>query len=162
MASTAAAIRDRAHSLIEALTPTSDSRVPFLRYRNEGDGDFDDWVEKNPAACLRRFQVRDDGSETPPDVSNVDVDMRHITLIVRVAYPHTGRYGADQALDRDDVIDQDWGKINGKLGIYGGANFPNEAAYACTTLGAEREVDRGAVVDVLRITARFSFWRTVT
>jgi hypothetical protein len=160
MASTAAAIRDRCHALIEALTPTSLSSTKFRRYRNEGDGNFDDFAETNPAAAFRRFQIRDDGSEDPPEVSNTDIDLRHITLIVRIAYPHTGRYGADQALDRDDVMDQDWGLVNGKLGIYGRSNF--SSSNDCTPLGATREVMRGASVDVLEVTARYSFYRTVT
>jgi hypothetical protein len=160
MASTLAAIRDRCIALVEAITPTSDSRVGFLRYRNEGEGDFPEWSETNPAACLRRFQIRDDGNETPPEVSNTDVDQREATLIVRIAYPQTGRYGGDQALDRDDVIDEDWGRINGKLGIYGRANFTG--AYDCTPLGAERSIERGSAVDILVVTVRVSFYRTVT
>jgi hypothetical protein len=160
MTSTASAIRDRCHVLIEALTPTSDTRTRFRSFRNEGAADFDEWAEANPTACLRRFQIRDDGSEDPPEVSNTDTDLRHITLIVKVAYPHTGRHGTDGALDRDDVMDQDWGLINGKLGIYGRSNF--SGSHDCTPLGAERSVERGATVDVLVVTVRLSFYRLVT
>lgn len=160
MTATIAAIRDRCHALIEALTPTSNSRAKFRRYRNDGDGSFDAWVETNPASCLRRFQIRDDGGEDPPEVSDTLTDLRHATLMVRVAYPHSQRYGADGALDRDDVMDQDWGLINGKLGIYGRSNFTS--TYDCTPLGATRDVERGAVADILIVTVRVSFYRAVT
>jgi len=157
---TAASIRDRIKALIQALTPTSDAGVKFRSYRNEDGADFQDWAEKNPAAALRRFQARDDGSEEPPEVSDTLVDMRHVTFLILVAYPHTGRHGADQALDRDDVIDQDWGLINGKVGIYGRAQY--SGAYDCTPLGATREIIRGAGVDFLEVRARFSYYRAVT
>ncbi len=157
---TAANIRDRCHALVEALTPTADIRTRFRRFRNEGSGDFDEWAETNPAACLRRFQFRDDGTEDPPEVSNTDTDLRHITIVGRFSYPHTGRHGPDQALDRDDVIDLDWGLINGQLGIYGRGNF--FLSHDCTPLGAERSVERGAAVDILVVTVRLSFYRVVT
>ncbi len=162
MASTAAAIRDRIKALIEALTPVSDSGVKFRSYRNEGKGDFQDWAESLQSSAFRRFQARTEGTEDPPEVSNTDVDLRHMSIVVMIAYPQTGRHGPDQALDRDDVIDEDWGKINGAIGIYGGANFPNNVAYACTPLGCEHEIERGGAVDMLTIRMRLSFWRTVT
>lgn len=87
-------------------------------------------------------------------------DLRHFVIVVLVAYPQTGRHGPDQALDRDDAMDSDWGLINGKIGIYGRANFANDDD--CTPLGAERSVVRGAGVDFLEIRARFSYYRDVT
>ncbi len=163
MASTAAAIRDRIRSLIEALTPTSDAGVKFRSYRNEGSADFVDWAEKNPAAALRRFQARDNGSEDPPEVSNADTDMRHVTYAILIAYPHTARHGADQALDRDDVMHEDFKKIEQAIGIYGRANF--SSTHDCTPLGNEgapmKEIERGNACDFLRITARFSYYATV-
>ena len=160
MTSTAAAIRDQVRTLIASLTPTALSADKFRSYRNEGGADFEDWAEKNAAASLRRFQARDDGNEDPPEVSDTLVDMRHLTILIVVAYPHTARYGADQALDRDDVMDLDWGLINGKIGIYGRANFTG--AYDCTPLGAERSVTRGTNVDFLEVRMRLSYYRTVT
>lgn len=161
MPATAAAIRDRVKALIEALAPATDTGIRFRSVLNDGDGNFDSWAEQSGNASHRRFQARHDGSEDPPEVSNTDVDLRHITIIVRVAYPHSARYGADQALDRDDVIDEDWGKINTAIGIYGGANFPNEAAYACTPLGCEHGIERGVSVDILVVRMRLSHWRAV-
>ena len=162
MASTAAAIRDRIKALVEALTPSTDTGVNFRSYRNEDDGNFQDWAEASDTAAYRRFQARDDGTEDPPEVSNTDTDMRHVTFVILVAYPQTGRDGADQALDRDDVIDADWGRINGAagMGIYGRANFSGD--HDCTPLGATREVVRGTACDFLEIRARFSYYRNVT
>ncbi len=160
MASTQAAIRDRVNVLIEALTPSFDPRVKFLRIRSEDGGDFQAWAELNETAAFRRFQARFDGTEDPPEVSNTDTDLRHATLIVRIAYPQNGRYGADQSLDRDDVVDLDWGLINGKIGIYGRANF--SSTHDCTPLGAEREIVRGTNVDILEVRMRLLHYRTVT
>ncbi len=160
MATTQAAIRDRVRSLIEALTPTILAADRFRSYRNEGNGDFQTWAESIPSAALRRFQARFDGGEEPPEVSDTLTDMRHATMIIIVAYPHTARYGADQALDRDDAIDSDWGLLNGKLGIYSRASY--SGTYDCTPLGAEREVIRGTSCDFLEVRARFSYYRTVT
>lgn len=159
MPSTAAAIRDRITALISAILPTADERTPFRAHRNEGRADFTAWAEANAAGAHRRFQVRDDGLEEPPEVTNTDVDMRHVTFVVRIAYPQTGRWGKDGALDRDDVIAQDWRKINRSIGIYGRANFTG--SYDCTPLGADREMELGDAVDFLIVRARFSFYYSV-
>jgi hypothetical protein len=162
MTSTAAAIRDRAKTLIEALTPTVLAADKFRSYRNEGKADFEAWAESTQNAALRRFQARWDGTEDPPEVSDTLTDMRHVTLIVLVAYPHTARYGADQAMDRDDCIDEDWGLINGVngIGIYARSQF--SGAYDCTTLGAEKTIIRGTACDFLEVRARFSYYRAIT
>ena len=76
-----------------------------------------------------------------------------------IAYPHTARYGADQAMDRDDVIDQDWGAINSKVGIYSRASY--SSTHDCTPLGATHTVERGTSCDFLRIEMRLSHYRTV-
>ena len=62
---TAAAIRDRIAVLIEAITPDVLAADPFLRHRDEGD--FRGWVDVNPAASLRRFQVRAMTGPLPAD-----------------------------------------------------------------------------------------------
>lgn len=162
--STAAAICDRVRDLIEALVPTKLSRDRFRSYRNEGDADFESWCEAHPTSALRRFQARDDGTEDPPEVSNTLVDMRHFTIVILVAYSQNARYGTDQAMDRDDTMDSDWGLINGTggIGIYGQANFPPGAPYYCTALGLEKSRLRGTSVDFIEIRARFSYYRDVT
>lgn len=120
---TPAAIRDRAITVIEALTPSTDSSVKFRKYRNEGGADFQEWAETNPASCRRRFQVRTEGGTVTPAVSDTLVEEHQVTLVVLVAYPQTGRDGADQALDRDDTLDLDAFQIDKALGMLGGANF---------------------------------------
>lgn len=157
----AAAIRDRVRVLIESITPTSLSADRFRSYRNEGSAGFQAWAEANPTAAFRRFQARYNGAEDPPESSNTDVDLRHFSILIQIAYPQTARFGPDQALDRDDVMDQDWGLVNGKIGIYGGGNFANQDD--CTPLGAEKLDDvRGTGVDIMQIVARFSYYRDVT
>lgn len=156
---TQATIRDRIHTLLEALDLPWDVRTRLRRYRNEGDGDFTTWAEANAAGALRRLQVRADGTEDPPEVSNTDSDMRHCTFIVRVAYPQSGRYGTDGALDRDDVMDQDFGEIEKMIGIYGRGWF--FSTHDCTPLGALKETEVGAGVDFLIVRARFSYYRSV-
>lgn len=156
---TQATIRDRIHDLLEALILPWDTKTHLRRYRNEGDGNFQNWAEANPAGALRRFQVRADGTEDPPEVSNTDYDMRHVTFVVRVAYPQTGRYGADGALDRDDVMDQDFGEIEKMIGIYGRGWF--FGTFDATPLGLTKSTEIGASVDFLVLTARFSYYREV-
>lgn len=156
MPSTAAAIRDRIIALISAIVPDTLPNDRFRANRNEADAAFVTWAEGNADGAHRRFQVRDDGTEEPPEATNTDVDLRHVTFVIRVAYPQTGRYGAGQALSRDDVIAQDWRRINGLVGIYGRSNFDD--AHDCTPLGAEREIEIGTSVDFLVIRVRVSFW----
>jgi hypothetical protein len=154
------AIRDRVYALVESLTPTSLTADKFKRYRNEAGADFDAWAEKNPSACLRRFQVRETGSDEPPDVSNTDLEAVELDLTLRIAYPQTHRYGAANAMDRDDVMNQDWLKINAAIGIYGRANF--SSSNDCTPLGAVKSREQGAAVDFLVVTARFRYFRSTT
>lgn len=160
MTATISTIRDRIYAVIEALTPTTDVKVLFRRSKNEGAASFVEWSEANQPACYRRFQVRDDGADDGPDVSNTDVDMRHVTFVIRVAYPQSARFGADQAMDRDDVIDRDYTTINYAIGLYGRGSF--SGAYDCTPLGAPKEIERGAGVDILAMRARYSFYRQTT
>lgn len=162
-AATQAAIRDRIHALLEGYDPLWDTKTKLRRYRNEGNGNFTTWAEANPAGALRRFQVRADGQEDPPESSNTDYDLRHVTFEIRIAYPHTGRYGADGALDRDDVMDQDFGEIEKLVGIYARAWY--FGTHDCTPLGAPsgsmKSVEIGTSVDFLVLTARFSYYREV-
>lgn len=157
MTATLSTIRDRVRVLIGAQTPTINAADLFRDSRNEGAADLREWSATNPTACLRRFQVRDDGVDDGIEVSNTDTDMRHVTLEIVVSYPQTGRYGADQAMDRDDAIDADYNTINYAIGIYGRGNF--SGTNDCTPLGATKEIERGDGVDFLVVRARFSFYR---
>ena len=156
---TAEAIRDRIMSLIEAITPTM-AKPAFLRYRNEDGADFDAWAEKNPAAALRRFQVREVGDDELPHTSSVLEERVRTRFALRVAYPQTHRYGAANAMDRDDVMNQDWLKINAAVGIYGGANFTG--SHDCIPLGAIKSRESGGKIDFLVVAIDVEYLRSTT
>ncbi len=159
---TAAAIRDQLHTLLEALTPTTDA-VEFRRYRNEGDGDFRAWVERNPAAAFRRFQVREVSADEEVFSSSTTQEHVRIRYEILVAYPQSHRYGAANAMDRDDVMNQDWKLINKAIGLYGRANLTTATvgSYDAIPLGATRAFERGAVVDLLVVSAEYEYLRSI-
>jgi hypothetical protein len=159
-AATAESIRDRIYAVIEALTPTSLTADKFRRYRNEDGADFESWAEGKVTAAFRRFQVRETGDDIGPLISNTLSETVDLELSIRIAYPQTHRYGAANGMDRDDVINQDWLKINAAVGIYGRSNFTG--SYDCTPIGAAKAPDRGTKVDYLVVTARFQYQRAVT
>lgn len=157
---TVEAIRDRVYTLLEAQTPTSLSSTLFRRYRNEEGARFDDWAEKNLAASFRRFQVRQIGTDELPNVSDTNTERVRMKQEIRIAYPQTHRYGGANAMDRDDVINQDWLKINRAIGIYGRTNF--SGSHDCVPLGATMEMDRSGKVDYLVVIAEFEYLRSTT
>ncbi len=159
-AATAESIRDRVIALIKALTPTTLSSDKFREYRNEGAANFDDAMEKNPAAAFRRFQVRQVGDEEDPDVSNTQFEAVVLSLEIRIAYPQTHRYGPANGMDRDDVINQDWLRVNFAAGIYGRGNFTG--SYDCTPLGAVKTRESGGAIDYLVVRARYRYQRSTT
>ena len=156
---TAEAIRDQIYTLLEALTPTTDA-TKFRRYRNEGGADFVAWAEKNPAGAFRRFQVREVGDDIGPDVSDTTQERIRARFEIRIAYPQTHRYGAANAMDRDDVMNQDWKSINYKIGIYGRGNF--SSGNDCTPLGCTKTRDIGSGVDFLVIEFSCEYMRSTT
>lgn len=157
---TVEAIRDRIYTAAEALAPASLSDVKFRRYRNEGGADFQDWAERNATACLRRVQVREVGDDELPDVSNTTEEAVEVQFDVMIAYPQTHRYGPNNAMDRDDVMNQDWLKLNYAIGIYGRGTFSGSSD--CTPLGAVKTREQGAKVDYLVIRARYRYQRSTT
>jgi hypothetical protein len=156
---TAESIRDRVYTLIEALTPTSLSSDKFRRYRNEGGADFDAAMEKNPSAAFRRFQVRETGDDEIPETSSGTEERVRIRYTLRMAYPQTHRYGGANAMDRDDVINQDWKAINYTVGMYGRGNF--SGTNDCTPLGAMKTRESGQGVDYLVVTLEFEYLRGI-
>jgi hypothetical protein len=156
---TAEAIRDRVYTLIEALAPATDA-TGFRRYRNEGGADFVEWAEQNPAAALRRFQIREVETDELPHTSSVLEERVRLQFELRVAYPQTHRYGAANAMDRDDVINQDWLKVNYAVGIYGAGNFTG--SYDCIPLGAVKSRETGDGVDFLVVELSVEFLRSTT
>ena len=160
---TIARIRDRIVMVISALTPTSLSGDKFRAYRNEGNGDFIEWVTANPQASLRRFQVRQLSFPTEPDISNTDMERVQVILGLVVAYPQSHRYGAQNALDRDDVMTEDLKQIEYALGPAGASNFqlqnPN-ATFVGRTVDQIREGAPG--VDAIQMAITFEFSRSTT
>lgn len=161
---TADAIRDRAITVITALVPRSLSHDRFKAYLNEGDADFTTWAESTDAGAFRRFQVRDTGSDQPPDVSNTDVEARIVSLRVTIAYPQTSRAGAKGGLARDKIMSQDQHQIEHAIGMAGSSNFSSSTnpAYpdACWTSGSTlRRVGRAC--DYLVIEQAMLFYRSM-
>lgn len=159
-ATTPQAIRDRAIAVIEALVPTSDTGVKFRAFRNEGAADLQDWAEKNPAACRRRFQVRTVGNTFSPPISNTDSEEHQVTLNVLVSYPQTGRDGKKQALDRDDTLDEDAFQIDKAIGMLGRANFSYPYPDACWIEGAPIARIVGVAVDFIEFVLTYIYRRT--
>lgn len=133
-------------------------RDKFRKYRNEGGGDFIEWAEKNPGSAFRRFQVRDNGEDSIVEVSNMDFDERRVTFLITIAYPQTARTGPDQALDRDDVMDDDFHAIDYLVGIYGRGNF--SGTNDCTPLGLTKTVVRGTSCDFLELEGTYIYRRS--
>ena len=158
--STPSAIRDRALTVIEALTPTSDSALKFKRYRNEGGADFQSWAEEHPAACRRRFQVRTTGGSVVPEVSSQDVEEHRVTLLALIAYPQTNRDGTAGALDRDDTLDEDAFQIDKAIGMLGKANFTDPYADATWIEGGVSDRIEGAAVDFVELQLTYIYKRT--
>ena len=149
MATTAAAIRDRVKALIEAIAPAVDTQVRFRSYRNEGAGGFVQWSEEHAPACLRRFQARTSAAVNPIDQGDFSADYRWLDVVVTVAYPQTGRWGEDGALDRDDCMDVDFGSIDAAIGVTNAANF---SATGAIPTGCSKRIERGANCDFLIVT----------
>lgn len=123
MPTTAATIRDHITRLIALLVPSVLERDRFVAYRNEGDGDFVAFAQAAGAGSFRRYQVRTTGQVRPPDVSNTDVEALLLDVEILVAYPQTHRGGAQNALDRDDVMASDQVQLENAVGLNGYANF---------------------------------------
>jgi hypothetical protein len=153
-----ASIRDRAIAVIAGLVPNTLLGVPFVKHRNERDGDFVKWATANPAAALRRFQVRQSGDEGPP-VTNTDTEERRLKLTITVAYPQTARFGRDNALDRDDVITEDYKQLDFAIGLYGKQNFSDPYPSATPFGFTPQDVVAGEGVDFLVIEEWFVYQR---
>jgi hypothetical protein len=158
---TAASIRDRAIAVIGALTPRSGLGRAFVKHRNERDGNFVKWCEANPAAAFRRFQVRQTADQGP-DVSNTDIEERRLTLTITIAYPQNSRTGVDNALDRDDVITEDYKQLDFAIGVYGRANFSPPYPDAMPLGFSPEQIVLGEAVDFLVIEEDFIYQRSTS
>lgn len=122
MATTFATVRDKQCLLLEALTPSKHAGTKFRRHREQAP--FEAWVDANPKACLRRFQILSDMEVEQSDTSDGDlVSWRH-TMQLWVAYPlEYGLYGAENERDLEDVVELDAVKIDSAIGRHGYPSF---------------------------------------
>lgn len=158
IATTAESIRDRAIAVIGALVPHHLFGQRYLKHRNERDGNFVTWASANPASALRRFQVRTQDDEGP-SVSNTDYEERRVKMTITIAYPTNARTGPDQALDRDDIIDEDFKQLDAALGLTGRANFSPPNPDAMPLGFSPKSIVRGDAVDFLVIEELFTYQR---
>lgn len=151
MTTTPAAIRDRLVAIIAGIVPTTEAGVPFREHRHESL-DLRAFAEKEPEACFRLFEVRYSGARLPPEVSDTDVESEERSFEVAIAYASTNQFG--DALDRDDVIDQDVNRVNHYVGTNG---YGTVTDATMITDGIDRE--DGDVVTIARVDLTAVFYR---
>lgn len=121
-ATTFETIRNQQVAVIEALTPTKIAGHGFRAHREQAE--YMAWVEKNPAASLRRFQILSGLDIEASPSSDGHVELWRHTFELRVAYPRQfGRYGKENERDMEDVIELDIRQIDGAIGRHGFANY---------------------------------------
>lgn len=149
---TAAAIREFVADSVAGL-------VAFPSFRRHRDGeDFRRWAEANPAAALRRFQVRIMRTDEAPDVSNTSHETGIADLELVIAYPVSARHGRDNALDRDDAAKADHDAIETAIGRRAWSGFIG-TDHDAEWLSGEYKRERGRSVDFLVITQRMRYRR---
>lgn len=161
--STAAAIRDRIATLIEAIAPTVLASDLFLRHRDEGA--FDEWVATNPAASLRRFQVRAVTGRDEVIMSTGAYESLRRDFVVSVAYPLDNRarasYEGGALASVDDLIESDFKQLEQSIGQYGNSigTYQDIATVAATREDYDPD---GAPVRIARKTLTIEFTRSMT
>jgi hypothetical protein len=156
---TIAAIRDRIAELIGAIVPAALSTDRFMPFANEEGASFLDWCESVPTAAFRRFQVRHEGTQNQTEVADGTVEGIATTFVISVCYPHDHRAGAEQAISRDELIEQDWQAINKAAGLYARGNFFDAHNSTVTSPPVARRVT-AEVCDYLVIDQPMFFYRT--
>lgn len=161
--STAAAIRDRIATLVEAITPTVLASDPFLRHRDEGS--FFEWVAANPAASLRRFQVRAVTGRDEVIMSTGAYESLRRDFVVAVAYPVDNRaratYEGGALASTDDLIESDFKQLEQSIGQYGNSigNYQDIATVAATREDYDPD---GAPVRIARKVLTIEFTRSMS
>lgn len=141
-------------TLVEAIVPALGQPTRFKRFLNEGDADFREWAQGNPASCFRRFQIRDTGDEDMPDVTNTDREAIIMPYHALVSYAQDARGGKTNALGRDDIMSSDRKQLLHAIGLSGYVNFPDAT---CLFHKATRIEGKG--VDFIAIELRYRFYR---
>jgi len=160
---TAAAIRDRIAVLIEAITPAVLAADAYLRHRDEGD--FAAWADANPAASLRRFQVRAMTGRDEVVMSTGAYERIRRDFDVLVAYPVDNRarasYEGGALASVDDLIESDFRQLEYAIGQRGNSigNYQDLATVAATS---EDYDPTGAPVRIARKTLVIEFTRSMS
>lgn len=160
---TAAAIRDRIATLIEAITPSVLAADRFLRHRDEAS--FFAWVEGNPAGSLRRFQVRAVTGRDEVIMSTGAYESLRRDFDVLVAYPVDNRsrdtYPGGALASTDDLIESDFKQLEQSIGQFGNSigNYQDIATVAATREDYDPD---GAPVRIARKTLTIEFTRSMS
>ncbi len=157
---TAGDIRDRMIAVIRGLVPSLHAGDRFEHLEDDGDAELPAWAEAFPQSAFRLFQVRDDGNDRPTEAAtNLDLEERFVTFIVRIAYSHEARTADGAALDRDALIESDELLIDDAIGATGRENFSPPYPDACWQLEGSSPPARtpGRGCDFLVFRVRMSF-----
>lgn len=100
--------------LLEVVTPSIHAGTPFRAHRETQP--FRVWAEQHAATCLRRFSIRYLGDFAPATVSNMVVEETSDTFEVVIAYPTSGRFGADIMTSLDDAVFSDQVQVHAAIG----------------------------------------------
>jgi hypothetical protein len=158
MSTTLATIRTEQSLLIHGLVPTQYARHPFRRHVDSVP--FEAWVEANPQACFRRFEILTGlDLEAADDMTDGELERTRTALAVRVAYPTDGgMYGIENERDMEDLMDEDFALLDQAIGAVG--NFQYVAGQdACELQGTA--VEEAGTARVLAINYTVQFTRSV-
>lgn len=148
-------IRESQSGFIAGLRASQLSRYPFKHYKLLQP--FEDWCEANPGACMRSFWIRSNADEEVRAGDQISEEIEN-TIEVAVAYPLDNRFGLDGVQGLQDVIDQDYRKIDSVIGYKGYGNYV--AGHNLCILESST-IEEGESVWFLRMTYRINFRQAV-
>lgn len=157
MTTTSAIIRDSIATRVAAVTPSAGTGDPFREHRYADP--LREWALANPASALRRFSVRWDGAVLPPLVTNTTEETVERDIEIVVAYPTSWRFGGQQLVDLEEVIDADCRRINHEVGTNGFASLAtvtNTSATVTTVIEAANEIGPVVSFGVVRLHVLYS------
>ena len=160
MTTTAAAIRDKMITTVEALTPTVSSGERF-RLVVDDDGEFRNWADMNPVAALRRFAIYELGTIRPPEVSSTVEQWTDEDFECVLAYPRKSlsRYGAKAFRSLMDTIKSDQKQIEDAIGTNGYQSLETSAVAVVTSGEWRLEKSPACLFGVLPL--RVQYWRAM-
>lgn len=160
---TAMTIRNTIAGLIEDISPSIHRQQKLRRHTEQLA--LRPWAEANPAACLRVFSVRFEGSTEPPAVNDTLVQEVRDTIEIVVAYPLDWRHGGGQTgqlLALDDVIADDARLIERTVGPPGYATLAGLVAPACVMWEQANARDSGEFVAFSVLRYRCDYFRSLS